>query len=203
MKKLLKVVIILCSNLFPYRRVRILRTLINRIRSLWLLREFKHIGKSVLFRKIGFLEGLPFISIGSYSNFGDGLCLTAWTNWGEPEIKIGEHCDFGAYNHITAINKIVIGDHLLTGKWVTITDNSHGETDIESQLIPPLERKVISKGPVIIGKNVWIGDKATILPNVKIGDGVIIAANAVVTHDVPAYCIVAGIPAKIIKKQSR
>ena len=52
---------------------------------------------------------------------------------------------------------------------------------------------------VIIGNNVWIGDKATILPGVKIGDGCIIAANTVVTKDVPPYSVVAGNPGVILK----
>ena len=59
-----------------------------------------------------------------------------------------------------------------------------------------------SKGPVIIGDNVWIGDKATILGGVTIGESVIIAANSVVTKDVPPYSVVAGIPAKVIKKMN-
>ena len=63
----------------------------------------------------------------------------------------------------------------------------------------PLKRPIVSKGPVRIGDNVWIGDKATILPNVSIGNGAIIAANAVVTKDVPPYSVAAGNPAKIIK----
>lgn len=55
------------------------------------------------------------------------------------------------------------------------------------------------KGPVKIGDNVWIGDRATILSGVTIGEGAIIAANAVLTHDVPAYTVVGGVPAKVIK----
>lgn len=58
---------------------------------------------------------------------------------------------------------------------------------------------MVSKGPVIIEDNVWIGDKATILANVTIGKGAVVAANSVVTKDVPAYSVVAGIPAKVIK----
>jgi acetyltransferase-like isoleucine patch superfamily enzyme len=83
---------------------------------------------------------------------------------------------------------------------VTITDNSHGRTDADSLDVPPAHRDIVSKGPVIIGKNVWIGDKATILPGVKIGDGAVIAANAVVTKDVPAKCVVAGSPARPIAR---
>ena len=90
---------------------------------------------------------------------------------------------------------------MLTGKWVTITDNSHGETDKTTLGMRPQERPITSKGPVIIGNNVWIGDKATILPGVTIGDGAVIAANAVVTKDVPAYSVVGGNPARVIKNE--
>lgn len=114
-------------------------------------------------------------------------------------LNIGSNCSFGAYNHITCANKIIIGNSLLTGKWVTITDNSHGETDKSTLEMRPQKRPITSKGPVIIGNNVWIGDKATILPGVTIGDGAVIAANAVVTKDVPAYCVAGGNPARIIK----
>ena len=66
----------------------------------------------------------------------------------------------------TSINKIRIGSVTLTGKNVTITDNSHGRLVFEESDVLPVNRPVYSKGPVVIGKNVWIGDKATIFPNV-------------------------------------
>ena len=149
--------------------------------------------------------GEDSISIGEGTHIGEHCVLTAWKTTcagGEfhPEIVIGKNCSFGEYNHITSTNKIVIGDNLLTGRWVTITDNSHGNTDLASLQQPPLMRLVTSKGPVIIGDNVWIGDKATILPGVTIGDGAVIAANSVVTKDVPAYCVVGGNPARVIKQ---
>lgn len=75
-------------------------------------------------------------------------------------------------------------------------DNDHGNTNKESLMIPPIERKLVSKGPIVIGNHVWIGDKVTILSGVTIGEGAVIAANAVVTKDVPAYSVVVGNPAK-------
>lgn len=143
------------------------------------------------------------MNIGAKSTFGLMAILTAWTEYrGEhfaPRLNIGEKCNFGDFIHISTINNITIGNNVLTGRWVTITDNSHGTTDIESLKIPPTERSLYSKGSVIIGNNVWIGDKATILPGVTIGDGAVIAANSVVTKDVPPYTVVAGNPIHVIK----
>lgn len=170
--------------------------------------EHVHFGEKM------FLHDPQCISIGEGTRFGDCVYLTAWENYNclvsgkveiqhfIPSLTIGECCHFGAYNHITCINRVQIGNNLLTGKWVTISDNDHGNTNNETLLIDPIKRPLFSKGPVIIGNNVWIGDKATILSGVSVGDGAVIAANAVVTKDVPPYCIVAGNPAKVINNQT-
>jgi len=68
------------------------------------------------------------------------------------------------------------------------------------QSIPPLEKMPL-KGDTVIGNDVWIGQNVTILPGVNIGDGVIIGANSVVGSDIKPYSIVAGNPAKIIRKR--
>lgn len=118
----------------------------------------------------------------------------------QPSVIIGDNVSLGEYCHITAIECVKIGNNLLTGRFVTITDNSHGLTDLESLKLPPLKRPIVSKGAVTIKDNVWIGDKVTILPDVTIGEGSVIAANSVVTKDVPPYSVVGGIPAKILHK---
>lgn len=87
----------------------------------------------------------------------------------------------------------------MTGRWVTISDNNHGAFIRDSLDFPAYQRPIVSKGGVFVGKNVWIGDKATILSGVNVGQGSIVAANAVVTKDVPPYSLVAGNPAKIVK----
>lgn len=120
-----------------------------------------------------------------------------------PELMIGNGCNLGEYNHITAANRIVIGNNLLTGRFVLITDNSHGNFNIEDLSKHPSQRPLSSKGEVIIGNNVWMGDKVSILPGVHIGDGCIIGSNSVVTHDVPAYSMAVGNPAKVIKSLSQ
>jgi len=62
-----------------------------------------------------------------------------------------------------------------------------------------IRNDVTSKGPIVIGNDVWIGTQSVVLSGVKIGDGAIIAANSVITTDVPAYSIVAGSPARVIR----
>ena len=173
------------------------------MRSLWLSTLFCKCPKSVYFEKIGLLRTTNRISIGENCRFHDYIYLTVWgDNKKEVVIAIGNNCNFGAFNHITGTNHIEIGDNCLTGKWVTISDNNHGSTEKDVLEIPPIKRPISSKGPVIIGNNVWIGEKATILSGVTIGNGAVIGANSVVTTDVPPYAVVAGNPAKIIKKHS-
>lgn len=174
--------------------------------AIWISCKYK-VPNARFQHKINKLRGLNYVTIGPGSSFGRMAVVTAWDNQDgrkyTPEIRIGKDCNFGDFIHITAINKIQIGDNLLTGRWVTITDNSHGDTQLENLTTAPIKREWVSKGPVIIGNNVWIGDKATILPGVTIGDGAVIGANSVVTSDIPPYCVAGGNPAKIIKNLSQ
>lgn len=207
MKNQLRYIIHFCSNKWKCNFLNVIKEKLYAIRTEWIVAKMAEAGNGCSFQSIGMLRHLEFMHIGADVSFGNEIFLTAWgglaANEGRSYLKIGSHCYFGAYNHITCANKVVIGDHCLTGKWVTITDNSHGETDYSSLLIPPSRRDIVSKGAVIIGTNVWIGDKATILPGVSIGDGAVVAANSVVTKDVPAYSVVGGNPARILKQNNR
>ncbi len=150
------------------------------------------------------LKGLQYISVGDKTFIASGVQLTAWDNHNNnkysPSITIGNCCAIRENCHITAINSISIGDNLLTGTNVLITDNSHGQSTREHMSMPFTERPLYSKGPVTIGDNVWLGNNVCVMPGVNIGDGAIIGANSVVTHDIPAYSVAAGIPAKVIKQ---
>jgi len=194
------------SYLFPYSfGVKLKRLLVDSLYTGWVKREFKYFGFSSYVKPtFSHLLGQKYISIGNNSNISSNVTLTAWDKfYGQkfsPEIIIGDNCSIGEDAHITAINKIHLGNNVLLGKKVLITDNAHGESSVELLDIAPNHRPLSSKGPVIIEDNVWIGEKASIMPGVHIGQGVIVAANSVVTKDVPSYCVVAGIPAKIIKK---
>lgn len=144
------------------------------------------------------------ISIGD--NFSGGCDIALWS-WNAVNIK-GDDCKLIIKNNvsitdrciISAANRIEIGNGCLLGRDTFITDNSHGENISINELnISPHERNIFSKGTVIIGDNVWTGKNVCIMPNVKIGNGAIIGANSVVTHNIPPYSVAVGSPAKVIK----
>ena len=144
------------------------------------------------------------IAIGKGSIIAKGAILTAFKKRREQcfdsKIIIGSNCMIGENVHISSCKCVSVGDNVLTGRYVYISDNLHGSTDISSLRIPPIERPITIKGPVTIGNNVWIGERVCVLSGVSIGDGAVIAANSVVTHDVPAYAVAAGVPARINKQ---
>lgn len=116
-------------------------------------------------------------------------------------ISVGRYCSFG--NNI----RIIVGSHPSTD-WVSThpaffsTAKQAGFTYVTEDLYE--EKKYIDeekKYYVIIGNDVWIGDGASIVAGIRIGDGAIIGANALVTKDVEPYTIVGGVPAKPIRKR--
>lgn len=109
-------------------------------------------------------------------------------------IHVGK--DFLTNYNVTILDiaPVHIGNYCMIGPNTLITTVGHPLSPIRRR-----EKKAYSK-PIIIGDDVWIGGNCTILPGVVIGNNVIVAAGAVVTKDVPDNCIVAGIPAQIIKK---
>jgi len=117
-----------------------------------------------------------------------------------PKVIIGDNVSFYYDCHVGCINRIEIGNNVLLGSRVYIADHFHGDTSGKYLDKAPVLRKLVSKGPVIIGNNVWIGEGVAIMPGVTIGENAIIGANSVVTKDVPRNCVAAGIPAVVIKQ---
>jgi len=191
------------NKIYRYTNISKIRKIIEFIKSEWIKLYFPNIENGVSISSDIDYNGAKYIEIGENTVIGKNCIIHAWDKYKEnffnPKIKIGKHCSIGEYNHITSINEIEIGDNVLTGRFVLITDNSHGESNFDQITTPPVNRKLYSKGKVIIGNNVWICDKVTILPGVTINEGAIIAANSVVTKNVPANSIVGGNPAKIIR----
>lgn len=108
-------------------------------------------------------------------------------------IKIGNKCHFSNSISIVACKSIEIGDKFLCGDRVTIVDcDFHG-------IAPDRKLSESNCSPVIIGNNVWLGSEVTVLKGVTIGDNAVVGAKSLVTKSIPANCIAAGIPAKVIR----
>ncbi|MBK5074421.1 acyltransferase [Budviciaceae bacterium CWB-B4] len=114
-------------------------------------------------------------------------------------IRIGTNVRLSVNVHIAAIHDVTIGNNVLVGSNVIITDHSHGIFTREELLIPPCKRPLVSKGAVIIGDNVWLGNGVVVLSGVSIGEGCVIGANSVVTGSIPDFSVAVGIPARVIR----
>jgi len=144
------------------------------------------------------------IRIGSYSAV-QGELLT-FGHGGE--IDIGEWCFIGSQTRIWSAAKVSVGDRTLISHQVNIFDSqthpvsaSKRHEQFKSIMTHGHPESIdLDEQPVIIGNDVWIGAAAIILKGVKIGDGAIVGAGSVVTCDVPAWTLVAGNPARVIRE---
>ena len=120
---------------------------------------------------------------------GINHCCILQTNKGG-NIKIGDRCGFSGVSIVSSVG-VTIGDDVMCGTNVMIGDRNDHENRY-----PEWQPK-----PVSIGNNVWIGMNSIVMRGVTIGDNTIIGANSVVTKDIPANCIAAGNPCKVIKER--
>lgn len=194
-------VCILFSYLYSYSFYKRCYAVKRKLYSYWLTREFKSVGEPISISYPIDLLGAKNITLGSNVSLGSRGILTVWENenFPHPEIIFSDGVSIGEEFHISAINSIYVGQNVLMGKKVTITDNSHGNIDIAALKLPPAKRAHVSKGSVVIKDNVWIGDKVCVFSGVTIGENAIVAANSVVTKDVAPNTLVGGVPARLIR----
>lgn len=110
-------------------------------------------------------------------------------------VEIGSYTQINPFTVIYGDGGVVIGKNVMIAPHCMIATGNH---DFRQTKIPMRFAGSISKGPIIIEDDVWIGANCTITDGVKIAQGAVVGANSVVVHDVNAYDIVAGVPAKVI-----
>ncbi len=131
------------------------------------------------------------VSIGKYTSIE---CTGSLKHIGKG-FKVGDNVGLGDKCHYGCAGGIEIGDNTIIGIYVTMHSENHNFSDINK----PIRDQGVSHKGIVIGKNCWIGAKATILDGSLIGDGCVVAAGAVVSGTFPNNSIIGGVPAKIIK----
>lgn len=153
-------------------------------------------------RRIGFGRGCDIragftggVRRGGVIRFGERCVLDrGMTVESSGVLTVGDRVVFGHRCTVAACETVEIGEDTMIGELVSIRDHDHAFDDLDR----PVREQGVVVAPVRIGRDVWIGGKATVLKGVTIGDQAVIGANAVVTADVPARAIAAGVPARVI-----
>jgi acetyltransferase-like isoleucine patch superfamily enzyme len=138
------------------------------------------------------------IKIGAHSSVALGVLL-------QGNVTIGIHCSVQAYavligygSHESPGGLVKIGDFVRIAPSVMMIAANH----IFDDAIKPIRKQGLAHAPITIEDDVWIGGRVTILAGVKVGEGSVVGAGAVVTKDIPPYSIAVGVPAKVIKRRN-
>ena len=177
-----------------YRRIR------DKVFTLFYRTSFKDLGSKSTLAMPFCVEGARYISIEKEVYVKPNAWFLALN---DPDVKssdlklsIGDGTYIGRNAHIVALKSIRIGKSVLMGDNVYIADNYHRFDRID---LPFKDQGVGFKSEVEIGNGTWLGENVCVISS-KIGKQCIVGANSVVLNDVPDYCMVAGSPARIIKK---
>jgi acetyltransferase-like isoleucine patch superfamily enzyme len=131
------------------------------------------------------------VEFGRFVWLGDGTKIRCH----EGRVEIGEKTVMGQECTISAYQRVRIGEQCVIADRAMFIDFDHGVVEVER----PIRQQGIYKRDVVVGSNVWVGYGACILRGVSVGDNSIVGTNSVVTKDVPANAVVAGIPARVIR----
>jgi acetyltransferase-like isoleucine patch superfamily enzyme len=177
--------------LTPYHAVRLWRFLLLRLRHPDVVTEgFVFLGRRV---RLETRRGHGRIVLGRWVHLGDGNRLRAH----EGTLRIGAKTVLGRENTLNCHLDVEIGARCIVADWVYVGDFDHRFEDLDR----PIKDQGIAKSPVRIGPDVWIGVKASVLRGARVGEGCVVAAHAVVRGEVPAYSVVAGVPARVVRSR--
>ena len=174
-----------------------MRPAISKMRGIMLKHKFRSCGKNLHIGKDVMFGMHSKISFGDNCDIADNVVFAPLVSdrGYASEIIVGNNVHFGSGDRIASKDRVVIEDNVLFAGYVHVTDHSHEFHDITR---PVSWQGVMGKGEVIIKEGAWLALGCHILSGVTIGEHAVVAANSVVTKNVPAYSVVAGNPARII-----
>ena len=170
-----------------------------------LARRYHHFGDGTLMAfPPGDVFGESHISIGAHSLVAAHVSLSVGMAPGQPlppgavdpVLRIGDRVSIGRASHVVAHRSVVIGDDVMTGPHCYITDQNHVYADPDL----PVGQQWPSEDPVEIGAGSWLGAGCVILPGTRLGRNTVVAAGAVVRGDHPDHVVLAGMPARVIRR---
>lgn len=165
-------------------------------------RKFAEFGPgSLIAFPTGSIFGERWIAVGAGTMCAEQVTMSAGMMPGHdlgpaPVLRIGDRCLIGRGSHIVAHLSIDIGDDVYTGPYVYITDQNHGYADPDV----PIGRQWPVNAPVTVGAGSWLGAGVIVLPGAMIGRHVVVAAGSVVRGEIPDFCVVAGVPARVVRE---
>lgn len=165
----------------------------------WMMRDsFAAFGAGSRVARRVRLMAPELISVGQGVNIGEQAWLNAKDDRGngQPTLRIGDGTYIGRYTQINAWRDVVIGRKVLIADRAFISDADH----VFAGNAPIMDQGDAFIAPVHLHDGCWIGIGAVILPGVTVGRNAVVAANAVVTENVPEGTVVGGVPARIIKQ---
>ena len=143
------------------------------------------------------------ISVGDHTTIGRGALLAPILEYANvhyaPRIEIGKDVYIGPSVYMACVGSITIGDGSVLSEDVFINDSNHG---FDPQLGLIMKQKLVHPGDIRIGKSCFIGLRSAIMPGVTLGDHCVVGINSVVTKSFPAYSMIAGSPAIMIRRYS-
>jgi len=133
--------------------------------------------------------------VGPYTSISAGM-VPGQTMVTDPVVTIGDRCMIGRGSHIVGHFEVAIGDDVHTGPYVYITDQNHGYERTDEVVHAQWPSDI----PVHIGSGSWLGTGVVILPGTQLGRNVVVGAGAVVRGTFPDHCVIAGVPARMVRR---
>jgi len=173
----------------PWYLVRYWRFAVFKLRNPHIITEgFVFLGRNVTLEA---RRGYGRLILGRWVHIGSGNSIRCH----EGTIRVGDKCVFGKDNTVNGYLDIEFGAATIVADWVYVCDFDH----VFSDVTVPIKDQGIVKSPVRVGPDVWLGTKVTVLRGITIGQGCVVAANAVVNKDLPPYSVAVGVPARVVR----
>lgn len=164
---------------------------------------FNHFGREALICSPRYIWNPQCISVGERTSIREGALMAPILEYAgkaySPKIEIGKDVYIGPFVYIVVVGQLTIGDGTVLSENVYLGDNNHG-FDPERGLI--MQQELVHSGDITIGRNCFLGLRSAVMSGVTLGDHCIVGTGAVVTKSFPAYSMIGGVPAVLIKHYS-